>query len=73
MTVKTEQINATSTASEYEPAHDGRGQTKAGGTGARILSAVQARQGVISGRVVTMLGLSTVLAVIGLVLAYVWN
>jgi hypothetical protein len=73
MTVKTEQINVASTASEYAPAHDGRGQTKAGGTGARILSAVQARQGVISGRVVAMLGLSIVLAVIGLVLANVWH
>jgi hypothetical protein len=73
MTVKTEQINATSTASEYGPAHDGRSQSKGGSTGSRILNAVQARQGIISGRVVAMLGLSIVLAVMGLVLAFVWN
>ena len=73
MTVKTQQINATGTASEYGPAQDGSGQTKAGGTGSRILSAVQARQGIISGRVVIVLGLSIALAVLGLALVYVWN
>jgi hypothetical protein len=45
-------------------------ETPRANTSTPILSTVQARQGVVSGRVVTVLGCSLVLAIVGIVLAF---
>lgn len=37
----------------------------------RVMTAVQARQGLVSGRVVTVLGISVALVVLGMVLTFV--
>ena len=55
------------TQTEYGPSHGGGGRN----VGARIMTPVRARQGVVSGRVVTVLGISVTLAVLGTVLALV--
>ena len=57
--------------SEYGPAQVGRGQIEARDIQSRVHSAVHARQGVVSGRVVTVLGVSVALAILGMILAFV--
>jgi hypothetical protein len=59
------------TQAEYEPSHGGGVPTSERNLGARVMTPVQARQGVVSGRVVTVLGISVTLAVLGMVLAFV--
>ena len=59
------------TQTEYGPSHGGGGPTSERNLGAHIMTPVRARQGVVSGRVVTMLGISVTLAVLGMVLAFV--
>lgn len=63
------------TRAEIEPvsARDGAGQPKPLDRAPHDLSAVEARQGVISGRVVTVLGVSVALAVVGMVLAFTFS
>ena len=58
------------TQSEYGPAQvaGGRIETR---DRSRVLTAVRSRQGLISGRVVTVLGVSMTLALLGMVLAVV--
>jgi hypothetical protein len=53
------------TQNEYGPSHGGGGPTSE-----RIMTPVRARQGVVSGRVVIVLGISVTLAVLGMVLAF---
>jgi hypothetical protein len=69
MTTKDE-IGAT-TEIETGPIQNGRAQPEPRGFGSRALSAIGVRQGVISGRVVTVLGVSLVLALTGIVFAFV--
>ena len=59
------------TQTEYGPSHAGRAPNSGPSLGARIMPPVRARQGVVSGRVVTVLGISVTLAVVGMVLAVV--
>ena len=59
------------TQTEYGPSHAGRDPTSGRSLGARIMPPVRARQGVVSGRVVTVLGISVTLAVVGMVIAFV--
>jgi hypothetical protein len=61
----------TETQTEYGPSPGGRGPTSERNSGAHIMTPVRARQGVVSGRVVTVLGISVTLAVLGMVLAFV--
>jgi hypothetical protein len=61
----------TETQTEYGPSHGDGGPTSERNSGARIMTPVRARQGVVSGRVVTVLGISVTLAVLGMVLAFV--
>jgi len=65
----------TETQTEYGPSHGGGGPRElieaARNSGAHIMTPVRARQGVVSGRVVTVLGISVTLAVLGMVLAFV--
>jgi hypothetical protein len=70
MTAK-EQINVIGTQSECEPAQVVRGRIETRDIRSRVLSAVHSRQGLISGRVVTVLGVSMTLALLGMVLAFV--
>ena len=66
----TSKAEAEKTRTEYGPSHSGEGST--GRTpGVRIMTPTRARQGVVSGRVVTVLGISVTLAVVGMVLAFV--
>ena len=58
------------TQTEYGPSHSCEGSTGLK-PGVRIMTPVSARQGVVSGRVVTVLGISVTLAVVGMVLAFV--
>jgi hypothetical protein len=62
---------AETTQTEYGPSHAGRDPASGRSLGPRIMTPVQARQGVVSGRVVTVLGISVTLAVLGMVLAFV--
>jgi hypothetical protein len=55
----------TGTKSEITPPFDGKGQANP-----QTLTAVESRQGVISGRVVTILGVSLSLALLAMVLSY---
>jgi hypothetical protein len=57
------------TQTEYGPPHGGGGQTSKRNPGARIMTPVRARQGVASGRMVTVLGISVTLAVLVMVVA----
>jgi hypothetical protein len=66
-----EQIDVIGTQSEYGLAQVAKGRINTRDIRSRVLSAVRARQGVISGRVVTVLGLSVTLAIIGMILALV--
>ncbi len=59
------------TQTEYGPSQAGRDPTSGRSLGARIMPPVRARQGVVSGRVVTVLGISVTLAGVGMVLAFV--
>ena len=61
------------TAIEIEPGlvRDAKAQPARRGIGSRVLSAIEARQGVVSGRVVTVLGVSLSLAILGIVVAFV--
>ena len=61
----------TETQTEYGPSPGGGGPTSEHNLGAHIMTPVRARQGVVSGRVVTVLGISVTLAVLGMVLAFV--
>jgi hypothetical protein len=70
MTAK-EQINVIGTQSEYGPAQVVTGGVETRGVRSRVLSAVHARQGVVSGRVATVLAVSVTLALVGMVLAFV--
>ena len=54
--------------SKYKPTQDGKGQN----VRSRVISPVQARQGVVSGRVVTVLEVSVTLALLAMVLAFVF-
>jgi len=54
-----------------EASHGGGDQTSERNRGARIMTPVKARQGLVSGRVVTVLGISVTLAVVGMVLVFV--
>jgi hypothetical protein len=63
-----EQIEA-NIHSEYKPPEDGS-QTKRRDIRSRIISSVQARQGVVSGRVVTVLAVSVTLALLAMALAF---
>jgi hypothetical protein len=58
-------------AAEIEPgaAQYGKAQSVRRGVASPVLGAVEARQGVVSGRIVTVLGVS--LALLGIVLAFV--
>jgi hypothetical protein len=58
--------------SEYKPIQDGKGQTKTRDIRSRVMSSVQARQGVVSGRVVTVLAVSVTLALLAMVFAFVF-
>jgi hypothetical protein len=63
-----EQTRADHPHSEYKPEEDGKDQTKAGDLRSRVMSSVQARQGVVSGRVVTVLAVSVTLALLAMVI-----
>lgn len=58
--------------SEYKPEQDGKDQTRARVHRSRVMSSVQARQGVVSGRVVTVLAVSVALAFLAMVIAFVF-
>jgi hypothetical protein len=60
------------TESDDKPANVAQGGTEAQDVGSRAMSSDQARQGVVSGRVVTVLAVSVILALLGLVLAFVF-
>ena len=62
---------AETTQTEYGPSHAGQDPTSGRSPSPRMMTPVQARQGVVSGRVVTVLGISVTLAVLGMVLAFV--
>jgi len=70
MTVK-DQIGGTGTEIEAGPVLNERARPDQRGVASRPLSAIQARQGVISGRVVTVLAVSLALALTGILLAFV--
>jgi hypothetical protein len=70
MTTK-DQIGGTGTEIETGSAQNGRARPAQRGIASRALSAIEARQGVISGRVVTVLGVSLALTLTGIVLAFV--
>jgi hypothetical protein len=57
---------------EYGPSHSGEGSTGGSKLGVQKMTPVRARQGVVSGRVVTVLGISVTLAIVGMVLAFVF-
>jgi hypothetical protein len=59
------------TQPEYGPSHGGGYPTSGRNQATRIMTPIRARQGVVSGRVVTVLGISVTLAVVGMVLAFV--
>jgi hypothetical protein len=67
----TSKAEAEKTRTEYGPSHRAEGSTGGRKLGARIMTPVRARQGVVSGRVVTVLGISVTLAVMGMVLVFV--
>jgi hypothetical protein len=67
-----EEQTGTDSQSEYKPAQDGKGRTKARDISSRVMSSVQARQGVVSGRVVTVLAVSVTLALLAMVFAFVF-
>jgi hypothetical protein len=50
---------------------DGTVRPRRRGFASRTLSAIEARQGVVSGRIVTVLGVSLALALTGIVVAFV--
>jgi hypothetical protein len=54
--------------SKYRPTQDDKGQN----VRSRVMSPVQARQGVVSGRVVTVLAVSITLALLAMVLAFIF-
>jgi hypothetical protein len=54
--------------SKYRPTQGGKGQN----VRSRVMSPVQARQGVVSGRVVTVLVVSITLALLAMVLAFIF-
>ena len=64
-----DEIGGTAIEIETGPVQKGGAQPEQGGIGS--LSAIRVRQGVISGRVVTVLGVSLVLALTGIVFAFV--
>ena len=66
-----DQTGGPGTEIETGPVQNGRARHAQRGIASRALSAIEARQGVISGRVVTVLGVSLVLALTGIVLAFV--
>ena len=55
--------------SKYRPTQDDKGQN----VRSHVMSPVQARQGVVSGRVVTVLAVSITLALLAMVLAFVFT
>ena len=70
MTTKDE-IGGTATEIETGPVQKGRARPEQRGIGSHALGAIGVRQGVISGRVVTVLGVSLALTLTGIVLAFV--
>ena len=70
MTTK-DQIGGAATEIETGSVQNGTARPEQRGIGSHALSAIGVRQGVISGRVVTVLGVSLVLALTGIVLAFV--
>ena len=58
------------TQTEHGPSQGGGHPTSGRNLGARIMTPIRARQGVVSGRVVTVFGISVTLAVVGMVLAF---
>ena len=63
--VPNDYTDGTGNKSQARPFRDESGQSKP-----HILTAVQARQGVISGRIVKILGVSISLALLAMVLSY---
>jgi hypothetical protein len=66
-----DQIGGAATEIEPGAVPNGNAPSVPRGFASRVLSAVEARQGVVSGRVVTVLGVSLSLALLGIVLAFV--
>jgi hypothetical protein len=65
-----DQTGEAGTEIETGPVQNDKAQPAQHGIASRALSAIEARQGVISGRVVTVLGVSLVLTLTGIVVAF---